>query len=148
MFYVRPSQYVFALWSRPLTKCRIFIYFSSPLVNLLCLDLRLLNGSSHEKGGLCSLWTPRWDAGMLGCWDAGRGGSKGLSRFLKPQSGNATNDTFFHRERTVELAMSCQRGKQFVPSAAVRPRRGLMVASDYGFKNPAQVHLEYKVLFS
>lgn len=30
----------------------------------------------------------------------------------------------------------------------VGPWCGLMVASDYGFKNPAQVHLEYKVIFS
>lgn len=35
-----------------------------------------------------------------------------------------------------------------MPSAVVRPRCGLMVSPDYGFKNPAQVHLEYKVLFS
>lgn len=39
-------------------------------------------------------------------------------------------------------------GLNNVPSAVVHPWRSLMVVSDYGFKNPAQVYLEYKVIFS
>ena len=77
---------------------------------------------------------------------------KGLSRFLKPQSGSERRDvtTVPPLQQNSEVLKQATRGGKNCAfnRGLAGPRCGLMVVSDYGFKNPAQVHLGYKVLFS
>lgn len=92
---------------------------------------------------------------------------KCLSRFLKPQSG--TEEGLLQLSHHISLRVmtklwgsNCRwlwwalqhksfRGRKTncaFNHETVGPWCGLMVAFDYGFKNPAQVHLEYKIIFS
>lgn len=75
----------------------------------------------------------------------GNSTSIGISRFLKPQSEEDVLQLSRHQEW--QKPWSQQSRKTFVPLTTLRPRVAL-VGSDYGFKNPAQVHLEYKDIFS
>lgn len=50
-------------------------------------------------------------------------------------------------KKTTTKSEASRAGNSLVPLTALRPRVA-SVGSDYGFKNPAQVHLEYKAIFS
>lgn len=84
-----------------------------------------------------------WCQSTLEAGKKGGGGGEfyswNLCRFLKPQSEEGELQLSRHQER--------QRKQTFVPLTTLRPRVA-RVGSDYGFKNPAQVHLEYKDIFS